>query len=264
MAVGMLAALALGLTPAKAATGNLPLSLCSPDQDFVASPGNKANPYFPLTNDLNAVLVGPDGDETHGLRMTVEGTFDLYSGSLTTRVVREFEWKDKNADGDQDAGELSVEDSVNYFAQVGSGPNKGTVCYFGEDVTSYDDNGNATNHASGSWRADVFAPPVDCTDPGPGVNAPGIFMPVDPKPGMHFQQESAPCVALDVAQIVGVGTVKLSNGTSFPNAIRVKEGSLLEKGSEYKAYTSSPRSARGLIVDDGLELCVVNSNCPGS
>lgn len=245
-----LAVLTSGLTPARAASGNLPLSLCSPtDNDFV-DPANltQPNPYFPLTTALNGVLVGPDGDETHGLKITLGGT--LLVAGVETRIVREFEWLDINGDGRQrGSDELSVEDSFNYFAQTTSG----TVCYFGEDVQLFDESGNPTggSSGSGSWRADGV---TGCT--GPEANAPGIVMPASPKPGMKYQQESAPC-AKDVAQVVGVGTVTLRNGTSFPNAVRTKEGSLLESGKEYKSYAPM----RGLIVDDGLQLCSPGADC---
>ena len=251
VAVGVLAVSALGLSPAKAATGNLPLSLCSPRLHFSASPA-QPNPYFPLSSAVTGVLVGPDSGAIHGLDITLGGTRTV--AGVTTRIVREFEWRDDNANGTQDGVEPTVEDSENYFAQT----NAGTVCYFGESVKHFDDSGAVLpKDTSGSWLAGENPPP-DCADQG--TNQPGIWMPASPKSGMHFQQESAPCVALDVAQIVGVGTVTLSNGTSYSNAIRVKEGSLLEKGKEYKAYAQSV----GLIVDDGLELCSVGSTCPGS
>ena len=251
VAAGVLAVSALGLSPARAATGNLPLSLCSPSLRFSASPA-QPNAYFPLNSSLEGVLVGPDSGAIHGLEITLAG--NRVVAGVTTRIVREFEWRDDNANGTQDGSEPTVEDSDNYFAQTSAG----TVCYFGESVKHYDESGNfLPDDNSGSWLAGENPPP-DCADPGP--NQPGIWMPAGPKSGMHFQQESAPCVALDVAQIVGVGTVTLSNGTSFADAIRVKEGSLLEKGKEYKAYAHNV----GLIIDDGLELCSVGSSCPGS
>jgi hypothetical protein len=251
VAAGVLAVSALGLGPAKAATGNLPLSLCSPTLSFSARPAHP-NPFYPLSSKLEGVLVGPDSDQIHGLQITLGRTRTV--AGVTTRIVREFEWVDNNSDGDQDADEPTVEDSENYFAQTSAG----TVCYFGESVKHYDDAGNfVPSDTSGSWLAGDPTP-SNCDEQT--VNQPGIWMPASPKPGMHFQQESAPCVALDVAQIVGVGTVSLSNGTSFSNAIRVKEGSLLESGKEYKAYASGV----GLVIDDGLELCSAGVNCPGS
>lgn len=248
-AFGLLAVLALGLSPAKAApAGNLPLSLCSRDHFFSPTPGSAANPYFPLTPALTGVLVGPDDDEIHGLALSLGGTRSFYDGEVVTRIVREFEWRDDNSDGDQDTGEPSIEDSDNYFAQTEAG----TVCYFGEVVKHFDENGDLIpGDDTGSWLAGE-APPSDCPDRTP--NAPGIIMPANPKPGMQYQQEVAPCVALDYAQVVGVGTVRLRNGTSFSNAIRTKEGNLLEKGKGYKAYAQG----EGLIIDAGLHLCTTS------
>src|SRR5205085_2071865 len=186
-----------------------PLSLCSPQGNtFTADPGTgrnpAANPYFPLTSALEGTLVGTDADgTTHGLHNSLAGYEFFYGRSIKTRVVEEFEWHDDNANGVRDSGELAIEDAFNYFAQAANG----SVCYFGEFVNNYDEKGILIpDDHHGSWRADLFPPtppfpplPADCTDPGP--NAPGINMPANPKTGMHYQQESAPCVAHDVAQI---------------------------------------------------------------
>jgi hypothetical protein len=83
------------------------------------------------------------------------------------------------------------------------------VCYFGETVDMYED-GVVVSH-EGSWRAD---------EPG---NAPGVFMPARPKPGMKFAQEVAPGVAEDRARIVARGfTITVPAGT-FTTTIRVSE-----------------------------------------
>lgn len=253
-AVSAVAVLALGMSPATAGTSSyLPMELCAPSANNFDHPGSP-NPYFPLTN-ASYVLVGPDGGETHGLKITVGGTAPFYDGTITTTVVLEHEWLDLDGNGrQQGSDEVTIEDSYNYFAQVDAdGIAPRTVCYFGESVDNYE-NGVLKDH-SGSWRAD--APVGDPCREGDQPNAPGIVMPAMPKTGMKYQQESAKC-AQDVAQIVGDISVTLRNGRSFPDVIRTKEGSLLETGkNEFKSYARN----FGLIIDDGLQLCTPGSNC---
>jgi hypothetical protein len=124
-----------------------------------------------------------------------------------------------------------IEVSRNFFAQT----QDGTVCYFGETVDIYED-GEIVSH-EGAWRADAAG------------NAPGILMPAAPSSGMSFQQEVAPGVAEDEAQIVGTGTVTVPAGT-FTDTIRVREFNPLDQDKGYKIYARGV----GLIVDGPLEL----------
>jgi hypothetical protein len=152
-----------------------------------------------LPVDQRWVYLGKEKGDTIGLRITVlDQTEQLYSGSqaVTTRVVEEVEWFDANANGVVDAGETLVEISYNYFAQT----QDGTVCYFGETVDIYE-NGVVVSH-QGAWRAD---------QPG---NAPGIFMPADPQPGIAFHSEFAPGIAMDRVEITREGKVKVPAGPS--------------------------------------------------
>lgn len=245
VAVSALAALALSSLPALAQGSNLDISVCDPAAGamLTANPG-QPNTYFPLSFSPY-VLVGPDSDgTTHGLRITDDGTTTIHgnfgsSSSLQVRVIEEFEWHDNNANGVYEPSspnnEGEVEDSFNYFAQLGDT----TVCYFGETLTFPD--------AGGSWQA--------------GLNGakPGIFMPGSVKPGLHYMEENAPNDnALDQATIVGQGPFTL-HGVTYQNAIRIKEFSSLEKASnEYKIYAPGV----GLLVDDTLQRCTPTST-PG-
>ena len=257
VAAGALAALALVLRNATAASGNLEISLCSPaDHTFTT---NVTNQYLPLgaTARQPWALVGPDSGTTHGLLITDLGTTKTFKRSgwlnrVATEVIEEREWID-NGDAIFDPStENLVEISRNYYAQTVTGTQPGTVCYFGEDTDSYDGFGNDPGHIvnhTGSWSV---------ADP---ANDPGIFMPAAPKAGMHFFEESAPGIALDQASIVGVGTVTVPFG-SFADAIRVKEFTSLEKGStEYKSY--APNGV-GPVIDDTLQRCLPGSNCLGA
>lgn len=104
------------------------------------------------------VYSGKEQGQTIGLQITVLGKAErFYSGQdkVTTRVVEELEWEDADGDGVVDGDEFVIEVSRNYYAQT----EQGTVCYFGEDVDIFNEDGTVTHE--GAWRAD---------DPG---NAPG-------------------------------------------------------------------------------------------
>jgi hypothetical protein len=218
------------LAPGPAMAAQLDPSLCAPDTNSFTTDIN--NPYFPLGVGQQWVFSGVDEEQTVGLQITVlEDTQDLFSRSVTTRVVEEREWVDTDADGRVDRGEPLIEVSRNYFAQT----QDGTVCYFGEAVEIYEDGMVVSDE--GSWLAD---------DEG---NAPGIFMPAQPKSGMSFAQEVAPGVAEDRATIVGTGTITVPFGT-FNDTIRVREVNPLDGDKGYKIYALGV----GLIQDGPVSL----------
>jgi hypothetical protein len=218
------------LAPGPAMAAQLDPSLCAPDTNSFTTDIN--NPYFPLGVGQQWVFSGVDEEQTVGLQITVlKDTQDLFSRSVTTRVVEEREWVDTDADGRVDRGEPLIEVSRNYFAQT----QDGTVCYFGEAVEIYEDGMVVSDE--GSWLAD---------DEG---NAPGIFMPAQPKSGMSFAQEVAPGVAEDRATIVGTGTITVPFGT-FNDTIRVREVNPLDGDKGYKIYALGV----GLIQDGPVSL----------
>jgi hypothetical protein len=171
---------------------------------------------------------GEEDEVPVSLLITVLGETRLIDG-VTTRVIEEREWED---------GEL-LEISWNYFAQAAAG----TICYFGEDVDIYE--GEEEIIHEGAWCADA-----------PG-NAPGIFMPADPRPGMKYPMELAPGVAEDAGQIVGIGPYEVPADT-YSETIRVRESSPLDTGFGYKIFASGT----GLIVDGPLELVGLVGGAP--
>jgi hypothetical protein len=228
-------ALAALLAPASvvAAKPGTPLdpALCSPNQSFSTT---ITNSYFPLPVGRRWVYQGREQGQTIGLRITVlNQTERLRFGgrSITTRVVEEVEWFDTNANGVIDAGEPLIEVSRNFFAQAANG----TVCYFGEEVDIFNEDGTISHE--GAWRADA-----------PG-NAPGIFMPANPQVGMTFQQENAPGVAEDTATIIRSGSYTVRAGT-FPTTITVRDFNPLDGSKSTKVYAAGT----GLIADGPLEL----------
>lgn len=192
--------------------------VCSPSSGGFTTVST--NPYFPMAVGDQWSYEGEEGDEELSLLITVLNRTRLIDG-VTTRVIEEREWVDDEL----------LEISWNYFAQA----EDGTICYFGEDVDIFEENDVIVH--DGAWCAD---------DPG---NAPGIFMPADPQPGMKFQIELAPGIAEDEAKIVGSGPVTVEAGR-FTETIRFRETTPLEKGVGFKTFAAGT----GLIIDGPAEL----------
>jgi hypothetical protein len=231
--LGLLALLLAPQSGSGASTTPLDPALCAPSQNTFTLAIDNA--YFPLPVGQQWAYTGREQGDTLGLRITVlDQTEEFRFGGglrVTTRVVEEVEWFDANANGAIDADESLIEVSRNYFAQT----QDGTVCYFGEAVDIYED-GVIVSH-EGAWRADARG------------NAPGIFMPADPQPGMTFQQELAPGVAEDEATIARFGTAKVPAGT-FTNALVVRDFNPLDGSRGTKLYAPGV----GLVADGPLEL----------
>jgi hypothetical protein len=231
-------AAASALTAARNASAQpLAPSLCDPTINQFTTDVN--NSFFPLEAGQQWVLVGKEGPDDLGLRITVlNGTERFYrrrdDGVPTVETVRmeETEWEDEDADGVIDAGEFVIETSINYFAQT----QDGTVCYFGEDVNIFLPEGGVSHE--GAWRADASG------------NAPGIFMPANPQEGMTFQQESAPGVAEDTATIIAVGRTVTTPAGTFTDTITVRDFNPLDGSRGRKSYARNV----GLIHDGPLLL----------
>jgi hypothetical protein len=198
-------------------------SVCdAPPGDFTLE---SLNPWFPIDVGWVWEYEGESDGELEELTITVLPDTEVVGG-VTTRGVEEREQVD---------GEL-VEVSLNFFAVKAEGTaGEGTVCYFGEAVDIFNEDGTVTHE--GAWRAD---------DPG---NAPGIIMPAEPRPGVRFPMERAPGIAEDEGKIVGIGPVTVPAGT-FDDTIRVREFNPLDGGKDFKIFAFGV----GLIVDGSVEL----------
>jgi hypothetical protein len=176
------------------------------------------NPFFVLEPGFRQTYTGGDGR----LVITVLDQTETVDG-VATRVVEERESK----------GEALVELSRNFYA---IDPSSQDVYYFGEDVDDYSH--GAVEHP-GTWRS------------GQGGAHYGLFMPGRPTVGFQHDQENAPGVAEDHAEVVS--TTETVTGPSGPvaNCIKVKETSRLEPGTiEYKLYAPGV----GLVTDQDLTL----------
>lgn len=150
---------------------------------------------------------------------------------VKTRVVEERETK---------GGQLE-EVSRNFFA---ISKRTGDVYYFGEEVDIYK-NGKVTNH-EGAWLS--------------GANGArfGLIVPGKPRVGDRYQQEEAPRIAMDRAEVVTVKETLQTPAGTFKNCLRTRETSGLEPGSEDKLW--APRV--GLIKDGELVLIRIEKPKP--
>ena len=231
--------LALVLVPSSVVSAQdkkLDLALCDPGTADFSAPLDIDNPY--VRYDLVGrewTLVGDEDDETIGLKVRVTASTEEVAG-IQTREVEEVEWEDDDGDGVIDPGENLIEVSINFFAQT----DDGTVCYFGEEVTDYEDGVPLPGPGEGAWRAN---------DPG---NFPGIFFPAVPvAPGMIFQQEGAPDIAEDEAKIIEIGPVEVPFGMFEQDVtVRLREWNPLEHEKDYKVFAAGT----GILKDAELEL----------
>jgi hypothetical protein len=217
-----------------ASTTPLPLSLCDPEQNTFTT--TITNPFDPLPVGQQWVYSGQEQGQTIGLRITVlNRTENFYSGrdKVSTRVVEELEWEDGNELGVVDGDDFVIERSLNYYAQTQGG----TVCYFGEDVDIFNEDGTVTHE--GAWRAD-----------GAANHAPGIFMPANPTVGQTFQQEVAPGIAEDQAEIIRAGSTVRVPADTFTDTITVRDFNPLDGSRGTKVYARDV----GLIRDGPLDL----------
>ncbi len=200
---------------------NLSIAVCDPSAGPFSLIIN--NPFFPLVVGDELVLEGEDDEGTFlEIIITVLDETELVAG-VTTRVVEEAEFED---------GEI-VEISRNFFAQAPDG----TVCYFGEDVDDFED-GEIVGH-DGEWRA------------GESGNLPGIIMPANPQVGQVFQQEAAPGIAEDQAEIVALGeTIEVPAG-EFSDTLSALDCNPMENAeTDEKVYVRDI----GIAIDEDAEL----------
>jgi hypothetical protein len=166
------------------------------------------NPYFPLEPGTTYIYEG----ETEGVPtrdvMTVTSDTKVILG-VTTIVVHDQAFEEG----------ILVEDTFDWYAQDVDG----NVWYFGEDTKELDEDGNVIS-TEGSWEAGV-----DGAEPG-------IIMEANPKKGDKYQQELAPDVAEDMAQVIGFEDSFCVPYGCFEDVLVTKEWSPLDKGAVENKY----------------------------
>ncbi len=184
------------------------------------------NPYFPLEPGTTFTYRGEsEGAPTREVMTVTHETKEILG--VTTTVVYHLGYEDG----------VLIEETFDWFAQ----DEDGNVWYFGEDTKELDENGNVIS-TEGSWEAGVD-----------GAEA-GIIMLADPKKGDRYQQENAPDVAEDMAQVIGFEDSLCVRYGCFENVLVTKEWTPLEKGVvEHKYYASGVGFIYGIMVKGGEE-----------
>ena len=182
--------------------------LTPPEPDFVLEPG------------YTLVLEGKEGGEDVQSVLTVLSETKTIAG-IEARVVEEKET----------LGGKQKEITRDHFA-ISKRTNN--VYYLGEDVDVYQD-GKVTSH-EGSWLH------------GQNGARYGLMMPGVPLLGARHQQETAPGVAMDPAEIESLSATFECPAGKFQHVLVVKESTPLVKTTEQKHY------APGLLQDGGLRL----------
>lgn len=190
------------------------------DKADLASTGT--NRFFILLPGTQLVLEGKDGGKSAALTITVLDETKVVDG-VEARVVEERET----------VGGQVIEVSRNYFA---ISRRTGDVFYFGEDVDMFK-NGKVTGHG-GSWLSGV------------GGARFGMMMPGAPLLGARYQQEVAPKVAMDRAEIVSLEETVATPAGKFTGCLKTEETSAIERVRERKFYAPGI----GPVSEGGLKL----------
>jgi hypothetical protein len=208
-----------GSVPAAGAKPSLPID---PD-DFVEVVDN---PYFPLEPGTTFIYEGEsEGTPTRDVVDVTRETKEILGVTTTVVHAQAFE------DG------VLIEDTFDWYAQ----DEDGNVWYFGEDTKELDENGNVVS-TEGSWEAGVDSAEA------------GIIMLADPKKGKKYQQENAPDIAEDMAQVIGFEDSLCVQYGCFENVLVTKEWTPLERGVvEHKYYAQGVGFIFGEMVKGGEE-----------
>ena len=137
-----------------------------------------------------------------------------------------------------------AEDTYDWYAQ----DKQGNVWYFGEDTKAYREGGKFSTE--GSWQAGVDGA------------QPGIVMPANPTPGSPYRQEYLAGHAEDMAQVVANNESVTVPYGAFVGALRTKEWSELEAGSNAKWYARGVGFIRSTSEDGEVAELVSVSKTP--
>lgn len=181
------------------------------------------NPFFPFTPGTTWSYEGMEDGEVERIEVVVTSESRVVDG-VTAVVVRDTVTLD---------GEL-IEDTFDWYAQDAGG----NVWYLGEDSKEYD--GGEYVSSAGSWETGVDGA------------LPGIIMYADP--GAHlgepYRQEYYLDEAEDVGEVVQVDAVVTVRGTTYNNAVVIREWNLLEPGVFENKYFAP---GVGVVLEEIVE-----------
>lgn len=181
------------------------------------------NAFLPFSEGSTATLEGEEDGES--IRIEIEVlTTDTVAG-VNVRVVNEAEYIDDEL----------AEDTMDWYAQA----DNGSVCYFGEDVTNYEEDGST--NSGGSWTADF------------DTALPGIIMPAedDIEVGAIYIQERVPDIAEDMSEITDIGEEIETDVATYTDTFSGNDCNPLDREPEDKKIYA--RNV-GLVYDAGVKL----------
>lgn len=134
-----------------------------------------------------------------------------------------------------------VEDTLDYFAQ----DKDGNVWYFGEDTFEFEPGNPDPISSEGTWHS------------GSDGAAAGIIMEASPQVGDVYQQENAPGVAEDAAEVLALGSRAFSVYAISDAALETKEYTPLDPGLvEHKFYVPGIGEVLATNADGGYEQLI--------
>ncbi|CAN5228396.1 hypothetical protein BH18ACT4_BH18ACT4_05470 [soil metagenome] len=195
----------------------------------VSDPTSITNPRFPISDLTQVIQLGEeDGVELRHEITLLDATKVIeWNGQRVETVVSQFV-----AYGDG----LILEVALDYFAQA----DDGSVWYFGEDVSNYED-GVVVDH-DGTWLAGRDGPP-------------GMIMPADPQVGDVYRPENIPGLVFEEVTVTAVDQTVNGPTGPVPGAIFVQEE--LQDGTlEDKVFAPGYGEFRARVETEG-ELVTV-------
>lgn len=174
-------------------------------------PASITNPYLPISAHERCELAGTEeGAEIRVVRTLLDRTepFEFEGQTVDAAIVEDREWED---------GEL-VERTLDYFAQ----DDAGTVHYFGEDVTDYED-GKVVGH-EGAFRY------------GEETDKLGVVMPAEPDVGTEWVFEDALPITRETDRVVERLDTAEAGGETYEDVVRVREFQEPAEETEFKLY----------------------------
>jgi len=238
LGVAALAAVALGVVPASAASADsCRLPRFGPGRSYHPNIrptdfGPRVdNPWFPLTPGRTLVYTGTKVGRK-ALDLVVATSRTRVIGGVRTRVVEDRLYLDN----------VLEERTSDYYAQ----DRCGNVWYFGEDTAALDRHGRVVD-TEGTWHAGVDGA------------QPGVFMQAHPQLGRKFRQEWYRGHAEDVFKVIDRSAPVTVPYGSFGHALRTAEWTALEPdvldnkyyargiGEVAEVSVKGPREALGLV-----------------
>jgi len=157
------------------------------------------NRHYPLLPGSVVVLEGTDEGRLIRVERRVLDETQVIAG-VTTHVLEAKELKDSKL----------YEIARNFYVEA----EDGTVCYFGEDVTFYEN--DKVINTNGTWRAGVDGA------------KPGVIMPANPTVDQAYFQENAPGVAQDMGRVVGTTGTTTFGGVAYNDVVTIKDGNPID------------------------------------